>query len=76
MILLTLSTYTLGKTGYSGKIAMMILLATAIAKATIIIRDFMGLRGVSLIWRVLMYGWLWLIVISIAISYLICQSPV
>ncbi len=76
MILLTLSTYTLGKTGYSGKIAMMILLATAIAKATIIIRDFMGLRGVSLIWRVLMYGWLWLIVISIAISYLISQSPV
>ena len=71
MLLLTLSTYLMGKVGFSGVIAVSILLITAIIKATIIIRDFMELRDVSLVWRIIMYGWLWIIFLAIAISYLV-----
>lgn len=71
MLLLTFSTYLMGKMGFSGAIAVLILLTTAIIKATIIIRDFMELRDVSLVWRIIMYGWLWIICLAIAISYLV-----
>ncbi|MCK5726955.1 MAG: cytochrome C oxidase subunit IV family protein [Thiotrichaceae bacterium] len=71
MLLLTLSTYWMGKIGFSGVIAIFLLLLTTIIKATIIIRDFMELRDVSLVWRIMMYGWLWGICIAISISYLI-----
>lgn len=71
MLLLTLFTYLMGKVGFSGVIAVFILLITAIIKATIIIRDFMELRNVSLVWRIIMYGWLWIICLAIAISYLV-----
>ena len=71
MVLLTLSTYTMGEFEYSGAIAMLLILLIAGIKATIIIRDFMELRGVSLLWRIIMYGWLWVICVSIAISYII-----
>lgn len=71
MLLLTLSTYVLGKLDFSGLAVVLILLVTAIIKAVFIIRDFMELRGVSLLWRVIMYGWLWSICIAIAITYII-----
>ena len=71
MMLLTITTYTLGKFGYSGVAVMSFLLLTAATKATFIIRDFMGLRGVSLLWRIIMYGWLSVVCITIAITYVI-----
>jgi Prokaryotic Cytochrome C oxidase subunit IV len=71
MLLLTLTTYTIGKLGYSGVVVVSFLLITAAAKAIFIIRDFMELRGVSLLWRVMMYGWLLIVVAGIAITYLI-----
>ena len=71
MLLLTLSTYVLGKLDFSGLAVVLILLVTAIIKAVFIIRDFMELRGVSLLWRVIMYGWLWVICIAIIITYII-----
>ena len=71
MLLLTLSTYVLGKLDFSGMAVVLILLVTAIIKAVFIIRDFMELRGVSLLWRVIMYGWLWVICIAILITYII-----
>jgi hypothetical protein len=71
MLLLTMTTYAMGKLGFSGAIVMLFLLLTATAKATFIIRDFMELRGVSLLWRVIMYGWLLVVIISIAITYTI-----
>ncbi len=70
MVLLTVSSYSVGKLGFSGTIAVLLLLLTALIKGTFIIRDFMELRGVSLLWRVIMYGWLWVVCIAIAISYL------
>ncbi len=69
MIFLTLTTYAMGKAGLSGTIVVMILLGTSALKGYFIISDFMELRGVSLLWRAMMYGWLWSIIISIVIIY-------
>ena len=71
MMVLTITTYGLGKLGYSGIAVMSFLLLTAATKATFIIRDFMGLRGASLLWRVIMYGWLLVVCTTIAITYVI-----
>lgn len=71
MLLLTLTTYAMAKLEYSGTAAMMFLLLTAAIKAGWIIRDYMELRGVSLLWRVIMYGWLLTVCATIAIAYII-----
>ena len=71
MMLLTLSTYAMGKLSFSGAGIVLILLLTALIKGVFIIRDFMELNGVSLLWRVIMYGWLWTVCLAIAITYLI-----
>jgi len=71
MLLLTALTYLMGKFEFSGTAVMLIILSTAAIKATLIIRDFMGLKGVSLLWRIIMYGWLSIVCLSIAIAYII-----
>jgi hypothetical protein len=71
LLLLTLTTYAIGKLGYSGAAVMLFLLLTAAVKAVLIIRDFMELRGVSLLWRVIMYGWLLAVCVAIAMAYII-----
>lgn len=71
MMLLTISTYAMGKFGYDGIVIMLILLLTSVIKGSFIIRDFMELNGVSLLWRVIMYGWLWFICVAIAIAYIV-----
>lgn len=70
MMILTLSTYLLGQLDLSGVFVMFILLLTAIAKSVFIMRDFMGLRGVSLVWKRIMYGWLGFVCTAIGVSYL------
>lgn len=71
MIVLTIFTYSMGKLGYSGTTPVMLLLITILIKSTFIIREFMELRGVSLLWRFIMYGWLWIVTATIAVTYLI-----
>ena len=71
MILLTLSTYAMGKLGFNGLIVVFLLLLTSAIKGVFIIHDYMELEGVSLIWRVIMYGWLWVVILSIALTYAI-----
>ncbi len=71
MLVLTIATYAVGKLGYSGLTAVSLLLATVIIKGVIIIREYMELRGVSFLWRAIMFGWLWLVVIAIAVAYMI-----
>ncbi len=70
MIIMTISTYLLGKLGLGGTKVVMFLLLTVLIKSTFIIRDFMELRGVSLLWRVIMYGWLGIVTLGIAIAYI------
>lgn len=74
MILLTLTTYAIARLGFSGTEVMMFLLMTAIIKGSVIIGDFMEVRGVSLLWRLMMYGWLWLVGLTIAVTYIIGAS--
>jgi len=71
MMLLTLSTYVLGKMGLTGITVVLLLLLTTLIKGGLIIRDFMGLQGVSLLWRVIMYGWLTVVCLAIGITYII-----
>ena len=71
MMLLTLSTYVMGKLNFSGVGIVLILLLTAVFKGVFIIRDFMELNGVSLLWRAIMYGWLWTVCLAISIAYII-----
>jgi len=71
MMVLTFSTYAIGKLGYSGTTAVLFLLLTAVIKGIFIIGDFMEVRGVSLLWRIIMFGWLWVVTITIAITYLV-----
>jgi len=56
LMLLTIFAYGLGKVGFSGVFAMLLLLLSAFVKSHFIIADFMELRDVSLIWRVIMFG--------------------
>jgi len=71
MVLLTISTYLMGKLSMSGYLPAFLLLLTALIKGVIIIREYMELKGVSLLWRVMMYGWLWSVITAIAVTYLI-----
>lgn len=71
MLALTGATYTMGILGFSGVDVVLWLLLASLIKGSFIIRDFMGLKGVSLLWKAIMYGWLWSICIVIAITYII-----
>ena len=71
MLLLTLTTYAIGKLGYNGMAIIFLLIISTVIKAIFIIRDFMELRGVSLLWRVIMYGWLLIVCAGITIAYII-----
>lgn len=66
MILLTFSSYLLGRFVFSGTVIVSVLLLTAFIKGYFIISDSMELREVSLMWRVIIYGWLWVTTLSIA----------
>ncbi len=71
MLALTGATYTMGRLDFSGVDVVFLLLLASLVKGSFIIRDFMDLKDVSLLWKVIMYGWLWSICIVIAITYVI-----
>lgn len=71
MLLLTLATYVMGKLNYSGVIAVLFSLTIVMVKGHFIIGDFMELKGVSFLWRAIMYGWLWTVCLAIAAAYII-----
>jgi len=71
MMVLTLASYFIGESGSGGVLAMLFLMSAAVVKSVLIIRDFMELRGVSFLWRAIMYGWLMVVSSSISIIYMI-----
>ena len=71
LLLLTLSTYFLSYFNPNNIIILFVLVLTAFIKGYMIISDFMELKDVSLLWKVMMYGWLIIVCVSIIISYLI-----
>ena len=71
LLLLTVSTYLLGYLNYGSITVMSVLVITAAIQGIVIMREFMELRGVSLLWRVIMYGWLISVCVVIIITYII-----
>ena len=71
MVILTLSTYVVGESGQEGIYIVTFLLLTAMVKGGLIIRDFMELKDVSTIWKIIMYGWLSIVCIVIAVTYIV-----
>lgn len=71
LILLTLMTYSLSFIEVSGATVMMVLMTAAFTKGVLIIREFMELKGVSLLWKLIIYGWLTIVCLVIVMAYLI-----
>lgn len=69
LIGLTLITYAMSFVELSGVVMVSVLMATAYSKGVLIIREFMALKGVSLIWRLIMYGWLTVVCLAVFLAY-------
>jgi len=65
----TATTWALGERGVSGLGVMATLLALSFIKGRLVVLDFMALRGVRLLWRALLIGWLVLVASLIALAY-------
>lgn len=57
----TACTWWLGDSGHAGTGTVMAILAIAGIKGALVIRDFMALRGVKLLWQISVFGWLILV---------------
>ncbi|GAA4808904.1 hypothetical protein GCM10011365_17020 [Marinicella pacifica] len=71
LVLLTLITYCLSFIDTNGTAIMLVLMTVAFVKGVMIIRDYMGLKGVSLLWKIIMYGWLTVVCLVILVAYLL-----
>lgn len=71
MLVLVLLSYVMGKLSVDTSGLVLLILLTVLIKGIIIIREYMELKGVSLLWRVFMYGWLWVVVGTIFVTFLI-----
>lgn len=69
LVVLTLLTWWAGQAGYHGQGLVLALLASVFVKGHFVIADFMGLRGVALRWRLLVHGWLVLVIGLIFLAY-------
>ena len=69
LVVLTLLTWWAGQAGYSGQWLVLALLASVFVKGHFVIADFMGLRGVAVRWRLLVHGWLVLVLGLIWVAY-------
>ena len=69
LVVLTLLTWWAGQAGYHGQWLVVALLASVFIKGHFVIADFMGLRGVALRWRLLVHGWLVLVLGLIWVAY-------
>ena len=57
----TAYTWWLGESGHAGTATVMAILAIAGVKGALVIREFMALRGVKLLWQAAVFGWLMLV---------------
>lgn len=69
LAILTLLTWWAGKAGFNGEWLVVALLASIFIKGHFVITDFMALRNVALLWRVLVHGWLILVSSLIFLAY-------
>ncbi|MEW6294562.1 MAG: cytochrome C oxidase subunit IV family protein [Pseudomonadota bacterium] len=69
LLVATLLTWLIGKTGHTGTAAVLGILVIAAIKGWMIVLDFMALRRVTLLWRALVLGWLILVLALILLAY-------
>lgn len=62
-------TWWVGESGSAGPAAVALILALALVKGWLVVRDFMGLRRAGLLWNLLVGGWLVVILSVIAATY-------
>jgi hypothetical protein len=65
----TAATWWIGESGSAGPSAVLAILAIAVVKGVGIIREFMALRGVKVVWQVAVIGWLLVVLAIIAATY-------
>jgi len=70
LVALTLTTFSLGEAGLSGKGIMLTLLAITMIKSQLVANYFMGLRKTRLLWRAIMLGYFLIVGGLIALAYL------
>jgi hypothetical protein len=71
MMAITVTIYVMAEVREVTQLVMGIIFLTTLLKGSFIVREFMELKGVAFIWRVLMYGWLWSTCLVIATTYVI-----
>jgi cytochrome c oxidase subunit IV len=71
LVILTIATFSLGKTGVSGKGVMLTLLAITMIKSQLVANYFMGLHKTRFLWRAIMFGYFAIVGSLIAAAYLI-----
>lgn len=69
LLVATVLTWGIGRTGHTGTAAVVAILLIAAVKGWMIIQDFMALRRVTLLWRMLVLGWLILVLAIILLAY-------
>lgn len=69
MLAATLTTWGMGEGGMAGALPMLIMLGMACVKGALVILDFMELRHAPLLWRILLFGWLFLMTGLIVLFY-------
>jgi hypothetical protein len=69
LLVATVLTWLIGKTGHTGTAAVAGILVIAAIKGWMIIQDFMALRRVTFLWRALVLGWLILVLAIILLAY-------
>jgi hypothetical protein len=69
LVILTGLTWWAGQMGLGGQYLTLALLLSVFIKGHFVIADFMGLRNVKLMWRVLVHGWLVMVSGLIFLAY-------
>ena len=73
LVLLALTALTLGigEKGLSGLTVASIVLLLTVIKGKLVVDHFMGLRRVAWLWRSVMYGYLLIVGVLIALAYIV-----
>lgn len=69
LIISTAITWLIGRSGFAGPVAVVLILGLAFIKGWFILREFMMLKRASSLWTLLVGGWLALILTLIALTY-------
>jgi predicted membrane protein len=70
LVVLTITTFSLGEAGVSGKGVMLTLLVITMIKSQLVANYFIGLHKTRFLWRAIMLGYFVIVGSLIALAYL------